>query len=72
MIGIMQIFMKKKIETNTMETDERITKLENLLEEIWRMCKDNMPPYYAYGDNEAACYMADLIESIQEKASNLP
>lgn len=55
-----------------METDERITKLENLLEEIWRMCKDNMPPYYAYGDNEAACYMADLIESIQEKASNLP
>jgi hypothetical protein len=54
-----------------MEADERIVRLENLLEEIWRMCK-NIPPYYAYGDNEAACYMADLIESIQEKACNLP
>jgi hypothetical protein len=37
--------------------------LENKLDKILELC-NNVPPYYAYGDNEAACYMMEIIEKI--------
>ena len=30
-----------------------------------------IPPSYAYGDNEAGCYMANLLEEIDTLVNNL-
>jgi hypothetical protein len=46
------------------ETDaEKVEYYEHLLNAI-RKVTDRVPPYYAYGDNEAGCYMADMLQEI--------
>lgn len=46
------------------ETDkEKVEYLEMLLHEIKKVT-ERVPPSYAYGDNEAGCYMADLLQEI--------
>ena len=48
-----------------MTDQEKIEYYENILYEIGKISQ-NIPPFYSYGDNEAACYMADLLNSISE------
>jgi hypothetical protein len=48
------------------ETDaEKVEYYEHMLESIQRVT-ENVPPYYAYGDNEAGCYMANMLQQIDE------
>jgi len=52
------------------ETDaEKVEYYKNLLNEI-RKVTERVPPYYAYGDNEAGCYMADMLEEICDMIYN--
>lgn len=39
----------------------------NVLEDIAKTA-DHQIPFYAYGDNEAACDMSDRLQEIYEKA----
>jgi predicted nicotinamide N-methyase len=47
----------------------RVEMLEQALEQISRTC-DLIPPYYAYGDNEAGVYMANMIDDIKQLSNN--
>jgi predicted nicotinamide N-methyase len=47
----------------------RVEMLEQVLEQISRTC-DLIPPYYAYGDNEAGVYMSNMIDDIKQLANN--
>jgi len=53
-----------------MTPDEKIEYLENILHKIDRIC-ENTPPSYAYCDNEAGCYMANLLEQISSLIFNI-
>lgn len=51
-----------------MDNSEELTaedKLECLVWEIERVLRQ-IPPYYAYGDNEAGVYMANMLDDIGE------
>lgn len=37
--------------------------IRDVLEQIYKICQQ-IPPSYAYGDNEAASYMANMIQEI--------
>jgi len=44
-----------------------LIRLEELFEKI-KECADHQIPFYAYGDNEAACRMSDYLEKIWDMA----
>ncbi len=48
---------------------DKITILHKL-EEIWSKTDHNIP-FYAYGDNEAACALADRLEQINGLCQDL-
>lgn len=46
------------------ETDaEKVEYYEHLIEAIQKVT-ERVPPAYAYGDNEAGCYMANMLQEI--------
>jgi hypothetical protein len=60
-------------EYNKLSSEEVIEYYNNTLDEIKEIIQ-RIPPSYAYGDNEAGCYMANMLEEINYiiiNASNL-
>jgi hypothetical protein len=49
------------------QLEARVRELTEALDEIAHDAQHNIP-YYAYGDNQAACEMADRLSRIREKA----
>jgi hypothetical protein len=47
--------------------NENINDLNNRMIKIAELCS-NKPPLYAYGDNEAGCYMSNILDEINNIA----
>lgn len=53
-----------QIDFDAMSDKEKVEYLEEVVLKEVKNIIDRVPPSYAYADNEAGCFMADLLQEI--------